>query len=140
MTNKRILTLGLVSGCITVASMGLIGFEVERSSFLQLYNFNASSARACTYVWKVLRCNNDEPDPALSRFLREHEMDEATGSGWVVPMTCRSYPREDVWAIEESSHKVFLLKWKGNPFGVLVFGKSVLPKVKVVGFRCGVGE
>lgn len=140
MNRKIFFMVGLGLGLISFALTAMSGLEVERSSLLQLYNFNDSVNRACIAVWKVLSRNNGDGEihPELQRFLREREIDDETGAGWTVPMVCFR-PAESVWEINEASHRVFLFKWKGRPFGVLAIELSIVPKVRIARFRCGTG-
>ena len=140
MKRKVFFMVGLGLGLIAFALTAMSGLEVERSSLLQLYNFNDSVNRACIAVWKVLSSNNGdgEINPKLLRFLHEREIDDETGAGWTVPMACFR-PAESAWERDEASHRVFLFKWKGRPFGVLAIELSIVPKVRIARFRGDTG-
>lgn len=113
------LLLGAVIGILLYGVFMLAGFEVERTSYLQLYEINHAASPICNGICRSIEgpnadCELTEPTRAL---LEKYRIDDA-GSGWPIRMPTNISAGDD-WMFDESSLFVYMLFWRNQPFGVL---------------------
>ena len=133
LSKRKLFLVGFAIGSATLLIGLVLGFRIERSSYLQLYNFNAAVASGCDMMLSTLERSGVAVEELFSAgFLEEYKMDGESGAGWCVPMQCRLSRDSSPWEADETGCLVVLFMWRGRPFCALALGGGVMPKICVV--------
>ena len=131
--NARFFFYGFAAGILIFLAIHLLGFEIEHSSCLQIYNFNSAVANGGYMARATIArsCAKSDHGPNVD-FLDDYKFDPVSGCGWSAPVRFALPDDKTFENTDESESRVMLFFWRGRPFGVMVLAKDSWPQIHTV--------